>query len=139
MSTFVTTPYLMLVDQAREAMGYYQSVFGGELDVQTYSDMGMSADPSNDDRVMHAQLEAPNGFMLMASDVPDGTPHQPGESVHIALSGDDEPELRRVFDALADGATIHEALTQAPWGDTFGALTDRYGISWMVNISPAAE
>jgi PhnB protein len=28
-----------------------------------------------------------------------------------------------------------QALEKAPWGDTFGMLTDKYGIEWMVNIS----
>lgn len=127
-------PYLHFKDQAREAMDFYRSVFGGELTMQTFAEMGMSGDPSNDDRIMHAQLVTPNGLVLMSSDVPDGVPYQPGSAVSLALSGDDEPTLRGMFDALAEGGEVIEPLEQAPWGDTFGACVDRFGTSWMVNI-----
>lgn len=130
-------PYLSFQDQAREAMDYYRSVFGGELTAQTFAEGGMSGHPSNDDRVMHAQLVTPNGLVLMASDVPDGVPHRPGSSISISLSGDDEPTLRGYFDALADGGTVVEPLEQAPWGDHFGMCIDRYGTGWMVNIGSA--
>jgi PhnB protein len=127
-------PYLMFQDRARDAMEFYRSVFGGELSMDTYASMGMSGDPSNDDRIMHAQLVAASGLVLMASDVPDGVPHQPGSAISISLSGDDEPTLRGYFDALVEGGTVIEPLERAPWGDQFGACVDRFGTNWMVNI-----
>ena len=139
MSTVQLNPYLQLQDQAREAMEFYRTVFGGDLTMTTFAEGGMSGDPSNDDRIMHAQLVAPDGLVLMAADVPDGVPHQPGSAISISLSGDDEPTLRGFYNALADGGTVIEPLAQAPWGDHFGMCLDRYGVSWMVNIgsSPA--
>jgi PhnB protein len=131
-------PYLLFQDRAREAMDFYHQVFGGDLMVQTYADMGMSADPSNDERIMHAQLVTPHGLVLMASDTPDGVPHQAGSQISISLSGDDEPTLRGFYDGLAEGGTVIEPLEQAPWGDHFGACVDRFGISWMVNIAKSA-
>jgi PhnB protein len=130
-------PYLMFQDRAREAMGFYREVFGGELTMDTFASMGMSGHPSNDDRIMHAQLVAEDGLVLMASDVPDGVPHQPGSAISISLSGDDEPTLRGYFESLADGGTVIEPLEEAPWGDQFGACVDRFGTSWMVNIGSA--
>lgn len=130
-------PYLQFQDQAREAIAFYASVFGGEPTSQTFAEGGMSADSSNDDRIMHAQLVAPNGLVLMASDVPDGVPYQPGSAISISLSGDDELTLRGYYDALVDGGTVIEPLTQAPWGDIFGACIDRFGTSWMFNIGSA--
>jgi PhnB protein len=127
-------PYLQFRDQAREAMDFYRSVFGGELSMDTFASMGMSGDPSNDDRIMHAQLVADHGLVLMASDVPDGVPYEPGSAISISLSGDDEPSLRGYFEALADGGTVAEPLTEAPWGDHFGMCIDRFGTAWMVNI-----
>jgi PhnB protein len=127
-------PYLQLQDQAREAMEHYRDVFGGELTMQTFAEGGMSGHPSNDDRIMHAQLVSPHGLVLMASDVPDGMPYEPGSAIAVSLSGDDEEALRGFFDALADGGTVIEPLTQAPWGDHFGMCVDRFGTSWMVNI-----
>jgi PhnB protein len=127
-------PYLHFQDQAREAMTFYRDVFGGELSVDTYAEMGMSGHPSNDDRIVHAQLVTPHGIVLMGSDVPDGMPYEPGSAISVSLSGDDEPTLRGIYDALADSGTVIEPLAQAPWGDHFGACVDRFGTSWMVNI-----
>jgi PhnB protein len=127
-------PYLQFQDLAREAMDFYRSVFGGELSMDTFASMGMSGDPSNDDRIMHAQLVTDHGLVLMASDVPDGVPYQPGSAIAISLSGDDEPTLRGYYDALADGGTVVEPLTEAPWGDQFGMCLDRFGTAWMFNI-----
>lgn len=133
--TVQLNPYLAFKDQAREAMIFYEKVFGGELTMQTFAEGGMSGDPSNDDRVMHAQLAAPDGLVLMASDVPDGVSYQPGSAISISLSGDDESRLRGYFEALADGGTVVEPLRQAPWGDQFGMCVDQFGTTWMVNIS----
>lgn len=137
MTSAQLNPYLHFQDQAREAMAFYRDVLGGELTMQIFAEGGMSAHPSNDDRIMHAQLVTDHGLVLMASDVPDVMPHNPGSAISISLSGDDEPALRANFDALADGGTVVEPLRQAPWGDVFGACIDRFGISWMVNITNA--
>jgi PhnB protein len=128
-------PYLMFQDQAREAMQFYRDVFGGDLETMTFADAGMSGAEVNDERIMHAQLTTPEGLVLMASDAPDGAPHEPGSAIVLSLSGDDEQRLRGCFDALADGGTVVEPLGPAPWGDVFGACDDRFGISWMCNIS----
>ncbi len=127
-------PYLQFQDRAREAMDFYRSVFDGELTMQTYSEGGMSGHPSNDDRIMHAQLVTPHGLVLMGADVPDGVPYEPGSAISISLSGTDEPTLRGCFDALAEGGAVIEPLVAAPWGDQFGMCVDRFGTSWMVNI-----
>jgi PhnB protein len=128
-------PYLGFKNNAREAMTFYQTVFGGELDVSTFADLNGAMDKSEEDLVMHSQLEAPNGMVLMGSDTPDRMEYKPGTNYSISLSGDDESELRGFWDKLADGGTVTMPLEKAPWGDSFGMLTDRYGVAWMVNIS----
>lgn len=137
MTAVQLNPYLHFQDRTREAMAFYHDVFGGDLTMDTYASMGMSGDASNDDRIMHSQLVTEHGIVLMAADVPDGVPHQPGTAVSISLSGDDEPTLRGFYDALADGGTVIEPLEKAPWGDHFGACVDRFGTSWLVNIGSA--
>jgi PhnB protein len=134
MTTVQLNPYLQFQDRAREAMTFYHEVFDGELTMQTFAEGGMSGHPSNDDRIMHAQLVTPHGLVLMASDVPDGVPYEPGSAIAISLSGDDEQALRGFYDALTGGGTVIEPLTKAPWGDVFGVCADRFGIVWMVNI-----
>jgi PhnB protein len=123
-------PYLQFKDNAREAMTYYQDVFGGELTINTFSEYG-----GDGDGVMHSQLEAPNGFTLMASDTPEGMTYSgSGGNITISLSGDDDA-LRGYWDKLSDGGTVAMPLEKQMWGDEFGMCTDKFGISWMVNIA----
>lgn len=133
-------PYMSFDGNAAEAMDFYKTVFGGKLTSTSFKEGGMSQDPSQDNRVMHAELISENDFTIMASDTPPGMDHTPGSSISISLSGDNHEELSGYFNKLAEGGAIVEPLVQAPWGDTFGILTDKFGIAWMVNIqvSPTA-
>jgi PhnB protein len=128
-------PYLAFRDNAKEAMEFYRSVFGGELEVMTFAEMpDMPSDPSEADRVMHSSLTTENGLRLMASDTPDSMELPTESSVTLSLTGDDEPVLRGWWDGLVEGGTITEPLVPAPWGDIFGMCTDRFGTKWMVSI-----
>ena len=127
-------PYLSFKDNAREAMDFYKSVFGGELTRSTYGEGGMEHSPAEKDKIMHSQLETPNGFTLMGADTPaDMGP--PAANGQISLSGTDETELRGYWDKLSQGGNVTMPLSKAPWGDSFGMLADKYGIAWMVNIT----
>jgi PhnB protein len=130
------TPYVSFNGNAREAMEFYKSVFGGKLDLSTFGDTPMPNIPESEyDKIMHGMLEADNGMVLMGSDVPSVMPYDDGQRITLSLSGDDETELRGYWDKLADGGAVTMPLEQAPWGDSFGQLTDKYGLNWMVNIS----
>jgi PhnB protein len=127
-------PYLSFSSEAREAMEFYKSVFGGELVVMTFGQGMPGTGPDEQDKVMHAQLNAPNGFVLMGSDTPAvmGSPRPNGS---ISLSGDDEAGLNGYWSKLSAGAEVMQPLEKAPWGDSFGMLVDKYGVMWMVNIA----
>jgi PhnB protein len=84
---------------------------------------------------MHAQLEGENGIIFMAADTPSSMEYRPGTNFSMSLSGEDEGVLRGYFDKLADGGQVIMPLEKAPWGDTFGMLTDRFGVSWLVNVN----
>jgi PhnB protein len=131
-------PYLSFRDTARPAMEFYRDVFGGELSIDTFAAYEMGQEPSENDLVMHAQLETPAGFTIMASDTPSSMPYSPAAGFSVSLSGDDEAALESWWTALADGGTVTMPLEAPPWGGKFGMLTDRFGIAWMVAISPAA-
>jgi PhnB protein len=131
-------PYLSFRDNAREAMEFYQTVFGGDLTVSTFRDFHMTEDESELDKLMHAQLNAPEGIVLMGADTPNSMEYTPGGSITVSLSGDDEAALRGYWDRLSQGATVVQPLEKAPWGDSFGMLTDRFGTGWMVNIAGQA-
>ena len=132
-------PYLSFKDNARDAMEFYRTVFGGKLDMQTFKELNASQDPSEDDRIMHSQLEADNGITIMASDTPDRMEYKPGNNFNMSLSGDNEAELRGYFEKLADGGTVTMPLEKAIWGDTFGMCVDKFGVQWLVNISPPSQ
>lgn len=127
-------PYVMFDGTAREAMSFYESVFGGTLTISTFGESGAPEGPPPDG-VMHASLETPDGFTLMASDLPPGMPHQPGSTISISLSGDDEAALRGWWEQLSGSGTVNVPLEKQMWGDVFGACTDRFGLDWMVNIT----
>ena len=128
-------PYISFNGNAKEAVEFYKTAFGGELTMSTFEEGGMPVEESEADKLMHAMLVAPNGMTLMASDTPKHMSYSPGTNISISLSGSDEAELKGYWDKLANGATISVPLDQAPWGDTFGMLTDKFGIGWMVNIA----
>ncbi len=128
-------PYINFDGKAREAMEFYKAAFGGELVINTFGESGMATDGGDPNGIMHAQLIAPNGMTLMASDTPPGWSVIPGNYMSISLSGDNHVELSGYWEKLSVGGTIDQPLVQAPWGDTFGMLTDKFGIRWMVNIA----
>jgi PhnB protein len=130
-------PYLSFRDNARQAMDFYQTVFGGQLERSTFADLHASDDPAEQDKIMHSQLSTDAGLTLMASDTPNSMDFTPGTNYSVSLSGDDEPELRGYWDKLSAGGTVSMPLEAAPWGDTFGMCVDKFGVSWLVNISGA--
>lgn len=128
-------PYLSFRGNAREAMDLYQSVLGGELTRNTFGESHMDVPAEEVDQIMHSTLETPAGITLMAADIPSSMELTPGNTISVSLSGDDEAELRGFFDGLSAGGTVTVPMEKAPWGDTFGMFTDRFGIDWMVNAT----
>lgn len=128
-------PYISFKDNAREAMEFYKTVFGGKLTMNTFKEFHASEDPAEENKIMHSMLEGASGVVFMAADTPNAMEHQPGKNISMSLSGDDEQELRGYWDKLSSSGTVRMPLEKAPWGDTFGMLTDRFGIEWMVNIA----
>ena len=131
----ILNPYINFKAKCREAMTFYQTVFGGKLELNTFKENHASTDPSEDELIMHSMLTTDNGMTLMASDTPNRLELKPGNEMSISLSGDNEAELRGYWDKLAVDATITMPIEKAPWGDTFGMLTDKFGVQWLVNIA----
>lgn len=128
-------PYISFRDNARQAMEFYHSVFGGKLTMNTFKEYQASPTPAEDDKIMHAQLDGENGLSLMGADTPSTMEYDSGTNISISLSGEDEEALSRYYNKLVAGGTVVEPLEKAPWGDTFGMLIDKYGVHWMVNIT----
>ncbi|MBL8160271.1 VOC family protein [Candidatus Saccharibacteria bacterium] len=133
--------YLNFPGTTREAMEFYKSIFGGDVQSDTYGSYAgsMPVSEGDEDKIMHAVLTGDNGIELMAADTAQGMGEANADKVSLTLSGDDEALLRSYWDKLAEGGRVNEPLVKAPWGDTFGMLTDKFGVNWMVNITAAQQ
>ena len=129
-------PYLNFAGNAREAMEFYQQVFGGDLSLTTFREFG-TEDPAFADQIMHGLLRTPSGYVLMASDMPPGMELRRGNGNTISLSGNDGDELRGYWEQLSSGGIVQMPLEKQVWGDEFGQCEDRFGVPWMVNITQA--
>ncbi len=126
-------PYLFFKGDCREAMEFYKKVFGGELrfDEANLEQMGdMPNKKWFEGKLMHCSLKGP--VNLMASDSPIASSKT--AKVELSLGGTDEPEMRKIFDSLAEGGKVKMPLKKQFWGDIYGQLEDKYGVEWMMNI-----
>lgn len=142
MSDITLDPYIFFQGNAREAMEFYKSVFGGELTMQTMGEVPEGAEErkmiteENKDQIMHAALRG-GDIALYGSDSPKASAK--AAKVELSLGGSDEKRLTEIFNKLAEGGKTTMPLAKQFWGDTFGMVTDKFGVDWMVNITKAKE
>ncbi|MEU6717968.1 VOC family protein [Nonomuraea sp. NPDC046802] len=128
-------PHLNFRGEARAALTFYQSVFGGDAVVITYKDAGNVQDPSEADQVMWGQVAAGSGFRVMAYDVPSRLPYNQGENAFfVSLRGETTEEVTAYWDKLSDGAAVVRPLGPAQWAPVHGMLKDRFGVTWVVDV-----
>jgi|SRR3989338_7419017 len=132
------TPYLNFNGNTAEAMKFYQSILGGELSIQTFEDAKMAKTPEEKNRTMHAALKN-DTLSFMASDGPVGRSPHFGDNIHMSIVGSGEAKLTEFFNKLAKGGKVTMPLAKQFWGDTFGMLTDKFGVHWMINIGTEAQ
>ncbi|MGW6929873.1 VOC family protein [Lentzea sp. NPDC054927] len=145
-------PHLNFRGQAREALEFYRSVFGGQLAVVTYGDFGMPAEVPGARNVVFGEVVADNGFRVMAYDVPGAdepiatgeptTRREQGTTIteepfFLSVRGESVDEVAPIWDGLADGATVIEKFGPAQWAPAFGMLADRFGVTWIVDVAAA--
>jgi PhnB protein len=136
--TVTTTTHVNFRGQAREALGFYQSVFGGDLSLATYADIHSVESPEQADHIAFGRVKAANGFDIMAYDVQPSKGHDSGENAfYVTLQGNDPDEIKAQWDGLADGATILIPLAPAPFAPLYGMVTDRFGVTWIVGVEAA--
>lgn len=155
--SITTTTHLNFRGSARQALEFYGSVFGGDVTLATYGDFGMPADAPGADKVVFGQVENAEGLRLMAYDVPGATEDSAAEdgaatagtttrengvtltdrTFFQSLRADSLDELTGYWDALAEGATIVEPLAASAWSPGFGMLTDRFGVTWVLDVRVA--
>lgn len=150
--TIQTTPHLNFRGDARQALEFYQSVFGGLTVINTYADFGMPADIPGSDKVVFGLVAAENGFRAMGYDVPgqneggisgggstrrENNTTVTDQALFISIGSDSLEELQGYWDVLAVDATIVEPLAASAWSAGFGMLADRFGVTWSIIVTPA--
>ncbi|WP_405491223.1 VOC family protein [Nocardia sp. NBC_00511] len=148
--TVAAVTHLNFTGQARAALTFYQQVFGGQLSLATHADFGMPAELPGSDGVVFGQVLSDNGFAIMAYDIPtdpDTLPSTPtwtrranGTTVtnspfFVSVRGETAEEVAALWAKLSDEAQIVEEFGPAPWAPGFGMLTDRFGVTWILDVA----
>lgn len=133
--TIQATTHLNFRGQAREALGFYRSVFGGEQTIVTYRDFGAAQDASQAEQVIWGQVVSDTGFRVMAYDVQPDKAFHPGENAfYVTVRSTAVAEVNATWEALREGATILQPLAPAAWSPLYGMLKDRFGIIWILDV-----
>ncbi|MGI5325115.1 VOC family protein [Actinomadura nitritigenes] len=131
-----TVTHLNFRGDAREALSFYRSVFGGDMAVVTYKDAGNVQDPAEADHVIWGQVAADNGFRVMAYDVPSNLPWDRGENpFFVSVRGETAEEISGYWEKLSEEASVRQPLGPAQWAPLYGMLADRFGVIWVLDVA----
>ncbi|MEU4428421.1 VOC family protein [Actinoplanes sp. NPDC024001] len=148
--SIATTAHLNFRGDARPALEFYRSVFGGRLTTVTYGDFGMPAELPDASRIVFGEVSADNGFRIMAYDIPSQAGAEAGpagttrrehgmtltrEPFFLSVRGETVAEVGDLWKKLSDGAVVVEEFGPAQWAPAFGILTDRFGITWILDVA----
>lgn len=130
-----TTPHLNFRGDARAALEFYQSVFGGQLATVTYADAHSVTEPAEAEQVMWGQVASEEGFRVMAYDVPSHTAYEPGViPVFVSIRSTDAAEIAGYWERLVEGSTVVVPLAEAAWAPLYGMVKDRFGVTWVLDV-----
>jgi len=131
--------------QCREAFEFYARVLGGRITAALpYADMP-GAEPMGDnehkDWLMHCWLDVGDQAIMGADMDIQWAPNvdKPKNGFDVTLHTEDQAEARRWYDQLSEGGTAVMPFGETFWSPGYGALVDRFGVPWMVNVIPAAD
>ena len=147
-----TTTHLNFRGNARSALEFYQSVFGGQVTIATYGDFGMPKEIPGAENVVFGKVESEHGFRVMAYDIPGqtggsvdaaGSTHRENgttlttQSFFVSVQGETLDEVEGYWAALSVGGSVVEPLAASAWSPGFGMLTDRFGVTWILDVAVA--
>jgi PhnB protein len=134
--TIETTTHLNFDGDARAALDFYATVFGGAATTVTYGQMGASDDPAWADRIVFGQVTTEAGLRVMAFDVWPGQPYGQGTNAfYVFVHGTDPDEVTRYWDGLSEGAEVRQPLGPSAWAPLAGQLRDRFGVVWALDVA----
>ncbi|WP_420450249.1 VOC family protein [Ilumatobacter sp.] len=134
--TITTTTHLNFRGDARRALEFYRSVFGGELTAFTYEDARSVGDPADADRIMWGQVVSEAGFRIMAYDVPSDRPFERGDgSFFVSVRAGSADEITDLWNELSGGSEVVVDLAPAGWAPLYGMLKDEFGVVWVLDVT----
>ena len=130
--------YIGFNGKCREAMSFYKECFGGELTIMTFAESPLAEQmpAESQNNVVHSNLTSGN-MTLLGTDMVGPGGHVPGTTVSLMISCDSEEEINTLFSKLSESGQVTCPLGEQFWGDTFAAVIDKFGTSWMLNYSKA--
>ncbi len=137
------SPYLFFDGNCIEAFHWYAKLLDGKVAyVQTFGETpeGFPRPEGKDDQVMHAQVHF-GDQILMGCDNPMDKYTEPS-GIFVALGFDSTERASEVYEALSEGGQVRMPFGETFWSKGFGLVTDRFGITWVVNsdeMSAGAE
>ena len=131
-------PYLGFDGQCREAMAFYKTCFGGELEFQTFGESPMASQcpAGKEGQILHSSLKSEE-FLIMATDMTPPEGFERGSEVSLAVGFDSEEDIRRTYDQLKEEGQVVDDLKNSFWGGLFAVVRDKYGKVWMLEFSKA--
>lgn len=131
-------PYLNFNGQCREALGFYSDCLDGRVELQKIAESPMAAQMPSEmgSHILHGTLSRNGSVLLMGSDM-IGNNLRPGNAISLCIHCSTDEEINRYFSKLSAGGTVRVPLHQSFWGATFGELTDKFGMTWMLSYSRA--
>lgn len=134
----VTTPHLNFRGNAREALEFYHSVFGGQIFVLSNAEAHSAETPEEAEQVKFGQVVGDNGFRIMAYDVPASIEYDRGSrSFFVSVRGESVEEITELWGRLVEGSTIIEPLAPSFFAPAYGMVQDRFGVTWVLDVSAA--
>lgn len=127
-------PYLHFDNNCKEAMQFYQTVFGGDLEIMPINESPAKEDFPEEirDQILHASLK--NGeFAIMASDMCGQGELSQGNSVQLSLNCSSEKEIQTLYQKLSESGTLVQELGEVFWGGLFAMVIDKFGVRWMLS------
>lgn len=136
-------PYLFFHGNCEQAVEFYRKALGAQVEILLrHQDSPEPAAPGMippgfENKIMHTSFRI-GQTVLMAS---DGCSTSPAsfQGFSLSLSVANEAEADRAFAALSDGGQVRMPLAKTFWSPKFGMLEDRFGVSWMISVTPAAQ
>ena len=136
--TIKTTAHLNFRGNARTALEFYQSVFGGQTMLLSYRDANAVQEPTEAEQIMWGQVESDDGFRVMGYDVPSRMGYDAGEiPMFMSVRGDDAEAINAYWEKLSAGGTVIQPIGVAAWSPLYGMVKDKFGVTWVMDLAVA--